>query len=102
MTYAGYSFEAILNQVMDGLGYDWQYAYEEPTLTTAGFQAKLFATKKGDPPTTRPPLNVLSAPCARKCEAYESVLFRTLLFIDEIIGYKIGDLHFSELVVLGR
>ena len=52
MTYAGCSFEAILNQVMNGLGYDWQYAYEEPILTTAGFQAKLVATKKGDPPTT--------------------------------------------------
>ena len=100
MTYAGCSFEAILNQVMDALGYDWQYANDEPTLTTAGYQAKLVATKMGDPPTTRPPLNVVSTPCARKCEATENVLFNTLLFIDEFFGYKIGDLHFFELVVL--
>jgi len=37
LTYAGYNFEAILNQTMYVLGFDWKYADEWPTLTTEGF-----------------------------------------------------------------
>jgi hypothetical protein len=36
LTYAGCSFEAILNQTMYALGFDWKYADEWPTLTTEG------------------------------------------------------------------
>jgi len=37
LTYAGCSFEALLNQIMYALGFDWKYAVEWPTLTTKGF-----------------------------------------------------------------
>jgi hypothetical protein len=77
LTYAGCSFEAILNQTMHRLGYDWKYADEWPTLNTEGFQAKLLVTKRGsDPPTSRPPLIVISRPCARTCQWYFKVPHR--------------------------
>ena len=81
------------------LGYDWKYAHEWPTLTTEGFKAKLLATKRGDPPTSRAPLNVVSRPCARNCEARQSAVVNALLFINHIFGYHIGDLYFTKLKI---
>jgi hypothetical protein len=54
LTYAGHSFEAILNQTMYALGFDWKYTDECPTLTMEGFHEKLIMTKRGssDPPTS--------------------------------------------------
>jgi hypothetical protein len=34
---------------MYALGYEWKYADDWPTLTAEGFQAKLYATKRGSP-----------------------------------------------------
>jgi hypothetical protein len=99
LTNKGCSFEAILNQTMYQLGYNWKYAYEWPTLAMKGFQTKLLTTKRGDPPTSRAPLNVVSRPCARSCEARESALVNALVFINDIFGYHIGDLHFTELIM---
>jgi hypothetical protein len=79
------------------LGYDWKYAHEWPTLTTEGFQAKLLATKRGDPLTSRAPLNIVSKPYTCSCEARKSVLVNVLVFINDIFGYHIGDLHFTQL-----
>ena len=81
------------------LSYNWKYAYEWPTLFTEGFQTKLHATKRGDPLTSRESLNVVSRPCARSYEARESALVNALVFINNIFGYHIGDLHFTELKI---
>jgi hypothetical protein len=80
LTYAGCSFKTILNQTMYALGYDWKYADEWPTCSTTRFQEKLLATKRGssDPPTSWPPLNVDSRPCACTFEARETALFNAL------------------------
>jgi hypothetical protein len=100
LTYARCSFEATLNQTMHRLGYDWKYAYEWPTLTTERFQTKLFVTKrKSDPPPRRPPLTIVSRPYARTCEAWECALLNVLLYVNDICGYHIGDLHFTELII---
>jgi hypothetical protein len=64
-----------------------------------GFQVKLLATKRRDPPTSRAPLNVITRPCACSCEARESGLVNALVFINDIFGYHIGDLHFTELIL---
>jgi len=56
-----------------------KYAAERPTLATEGFQDKLFVTKRGsNPPTSRPPLIVVSRPCARTYEARENALLNAL------------------------
>jgi hypothetical protein len=82
---------------MYALGYEWKYANDWPTLTAEGFQAKLYATKRGSPNSLS--LTVVSRPCGRSYEARESVLSNTLDFINEICGYKIGDLHFTEFMI---
>ena len=93
--------KAILNQTMYALGYDWKYTDEWPTRTTVGFQEKLLATKRGssDPTTSQPPLTVVSRPCARTFEARESALLNALLYVNDICGYKNGDLHFTEYII---
>jgi len=86
---------------MYALGFDWKYADECPTLTTEVFQEKLIMTKRGssDPPTSRPPLTIVSRPCARTFEARESALLNALLYVNDILSYYIGDLHFAEFIV---
>jgi len=86
---------------MYALGFDWKYANEWPTLTMEGFQEKLIMTKRGssDSPTSRPPLTVVSRPCACTFEARESALLNALLYANNICGYKIGDLHFAEYII---
>ena len=86
---------------MYALGYDWKYADEWPTCTTAGFQEKLLVTKRGssDPLTTHPPLTVISRPYARTFKARESALFNAFDYVNDICGYHIGDLYFTELVI---
>lgn len=79
MTNAGCNFEAILNQTIHGLGYERKYAHEVPPIVEA-------------------PLNIVSIPCHHSCVATESALFNMLNFIDDITGYKIGDLHLDLLV----
>ena len=86
---------------MYALGFDWKYDNEWPTLTMEGFQKKLVMTKRGssDPPTSRPSLSVVSRPCARTFEARESALLNALLYVNDICGYHIGDLHFAEYII---
>jgi hypothetical protein len=79
------------------LGYEWKCADDWPTLTAEGFQAKLYATKRGSPNSLS--LTVVSRPCVRTYEARESVLLNTLDFIIEICGYKTSDLHFTEFMI---
>jgi hypothetical protein len=76
-----------------------KYADERPPRTTAGFQEKLLITKRGsfDPPTSQPLLTVVIRPYARTFEARESAIFNALNYINDICGYHIGDLHFTEL-----
>ena len=61
-------------------------------------------TKRGssDPPTSRPPLTVVSRPYACTFEACESALLNALLYVNNICGYKIGDLHFAEYIIRRR
>ena len=97
MTYTACSFEAILEQVMKKIGYTWEYAYLSPVPTTAGFQAKLVATKRGK--NIGPSLIVVSRPCNRPAEATESVLCTTLTYISNTCGCRIGDLHYGQYII---
>ena len=100
MTYAGCSFEAILNQIMYHLGYNWEYAAERPTLTTQGFQGKLLViSRESNPVTSRALLIIVGRPYARICEARKSALLNVSLCFSDILSYKIGDLHFVEYII---
>ena len=74
---------------MYALGYDWKYADEWPTRTTKGFQEKLLVTKRGssDPPTSQPPLSIISRPRAHTFEARESAVLNALIYVKDICGY---------------
>jgi hypothetical protein len=36
----------------------------------------------------------------RRCEAKDSALIRALIFIDESLGYKIGDVNYVQYLLL--
>jgi hypothetical protein len=101
INYAVSSFEAILNQIIYALGYDWKYADDLTTCTMEGFQEKLLVTKRAssDPLTSQPPLTVVSRPCAHTFTTRESALFNALEYVSDICGYHISDLHFTDLII---
>ena len=41
-------------------------------------------------------LTVIGRPCARSCEARESALVNTLLYIIDGLAYEINDLHYNH------
>ncbi|XP_066392147.1 uncharacterized protein [Miscanthus floridulus] len=85
ITYASFSFEAILCQAMYHLGhYKWEYS---------GPVLKIFVTRSEG---SRPMLIVVSRPCERSCEVRESALVNTLCYISDILAYEMNDLHFSK------
>jgi len=64
-----------------------------PTPTTHGFQEHVRVTNLSPSPRTL--LIVVGRPCARSCEARESALVNTLLYITDGLGYEINDLHYN-------
>jgi hypothetical protein len=49
--------------------------------------------------TSRLLLIVDNIPCAWTCEARELALVNLLLYISDILSYKISDLHFTEYII---
>ena len=95
ITYARCSFEAILNQAMYHLGrYKWEYG--DPVLTSEGIQEKNLVTRRED---SWPMLIVVSRPCERTCEARESALVNTLLYITDGLAYEINDVDYNLYVM---
>lgn len=94
LTYASCSFGAIINQALHQLGgYSWHFG--EPIFTSEGIQERIVVTRGSSGPL----LMVMSRPCERSCEAKESALINTMIYISDICAYEINDLHFSEYVV---
>ena len=71
--------------------YGWEFA--GPAATTHGFQERVRVTILSASPRTL--LTVVGRPCARSCEARESALVNTLLYITYGLGYEINDLHYN-------
>jgi len=71
--------------------YEWQFA--GPTATTHGFQERVLVRRVSASP--RHLLTVVGRPCARSCEARESALVNTLLYITDGLAYKINDLQYN-------
>ena len=70
--------------------YKWEYG--GPVLTSEGIQEKILVTRSED---SRPMLIVVSRSCERSCEARESALVNTLLYITDGLAYKINDLQYN-------
>ena len=88
-TIASVSFRAILNQVMDTLG----LTCIEPYFTRGcRFQAKLSFYRVSQPNTIL--FDICSFVCGRHLEAEKSALIRALVYIDEVLGWTIGDRNY--------
>ena len=88
-----HSFQAILNQAIHQLGCHWQYG--GPTYTTYGFHYCVHVSLEPGP-VTSPLLSVISRPCAQTCEARESALMNILLYINDVLGYIMSDIHYTD------
>ena len=75
--------------------YEWEFG--GPTPTTHGFQECVRVTNLSASPQTL--LTIIGRPCARSCEARESALVNTLLYITDGLGYEINDLLYNLYVM---
>ena len=90
-TIVAVSFRAILNQFMDTLGLTCIGG--EPYFTRdLRFQAKLSFCRESQSNT--PLFDICGSICGRHWEAEESAPFRALVYIDEVLGWTIGDRNY--------
>ena len=75
--------------------YEWEFG--GPTPTTYGFQERVRAINLSASPRTL--LTVVGRPCARSCEAIESALVNTLLYITDGRAYEINDVDYNLYVM---
>ena len=90
LTIAGVSLGHILDQAIEQLGYDWDH--DSITWTTHGFQAKIRIYLEDGTPVGY----TFGQPCARRCEARESVVMHAMIYIDFARGYTINDIYYNE------
>ena len=96
-TIAAVSFRAIPNQVMDNLGLTFMSG--EPYFTRdLRFQAKLSFCRVSQQNT--PLFDICCSICGRHWEAEESAVVRALVYIDEVLGWTIGDLNYLRYLQL--
>jgi hypothetical protein len=96
-TIAAVSFGAIPNQVMDNLGLTFMSG-EPYFIRDLRFQAKLSFCRVSQPNT--PLFDIYSSICGRHWEAEESAVVRALVYIDEVLGWTIGDLNYLRYLQL--
>ena len=90
-TIASVSFRAILNQIMDTLGLTCMGG-ESYFTRGCRFQAKLSFYRVSQPNTIL--FDICSFVCGRHLEAEKSALIRALVYIDEVLGWTIGDRNY--------
>jgi hypothetical protein len=86
-------FAAILDQVVEQLGYDWDYDGHLGQYTIEGWQCALKLT---DAANCRSVGYIYGRSRLWRCEVRESAVIQTLLYIDEDCGYKAKDIHFHQ------
>ena len=92
------SLEEILYQAVEQLGY---YLTEEgPVYTREGLYQSSFKFWTMPDPTAKPMFTVYGKALPHRSEAKDSVLIRALIFIDDALGYKIGDVKYVDYLLL--
>ena len=93
------SLEEILCQAVEQLGY---YSTEEgPVQTREGLYHSFFFQFGTTPdPTAEPMFTIYGKALPRRSEAKDSALIRALIFIDDALGYKIGDVKYVDYLLL--
>mgnify|MGYP006913713913 CR=1 FL=1 len=97
-TFAAMSLEEILCQAVEQLGY---YSTEEgPVQTREGLYQSSFQFRTTPDPTAEPMFTIYGKALPRRSEAKDSALIRALIFIDDALGYKIGDVKYVDYLLL--
>ena len=92
------SLEEILCQAVEQLGY---YSTEEGLVyTREGLYQGSFKFQTMPSPTAEPMFTVYGKAPPRRSEAKDSALIRALIFIDDALGYKIGDVNYVQYLLL--
>ena len=92
------SLEEILCQAVEQLGY---YVIEVgPVYTRGGLYQSSFKFWTTPDPTAEPMFTVYDKALPRRSEAKDSTLIRALIFIDDALGYKIGDVNYVQYLLL--
>ena len=97
-TFTAMSIEEILCQAVEQLGY---YSTEEgPVYTREGLYQSSFQFWTTPDPTAEPMFTVYGKALPRRSEAKDNTLIRALIFIDDALGYKIGDVNYVQYLLL--
>ena len=97
-TFTAMSLEEILCQAVEQLGY---YLTESgPAYTREGLYQSSYEFRTTPDPTAEPMFTVYGKALPRRSEAKDSCLIRALIFIDDALGYKIGDLNYVQYMLL--
>ena len=93
VTYNAMGFRAPLNQAATQLGYQWEMHGD--CRTGRKFQNHISFHLTPDSP---PMFSVLGRAIDVIHEVYESALVHALIYIDEGLGYNIGDLNYNDYI----
>ena len=97
-TFTAMSLEEILCQAVEQLGY---YSTESrPAYTREGLYQNSYEFRTTPDPTAEPMFTVYGKAFPHRSEAKDSCLIRALIFIDDALGYKIGDLNYVQYMLL--
>jgi len=92
------NLEEILCQAVEQLGY---YSTEEgPVQTRKSPYQSSFQFRTTPDPTAEPMFTIYGKALPRRSEAKDSALIRALIFIDDALGYKIGDVKYVDYLLL--
>ena len=92
------SLEEILCQAVGQLGY---YSTEEgPVHTREGLYQGSFQFRTTLDPTAEPMFIIYGEALPRRSETKDNALIRALIFIDDALGYKIGDVNYVDYLLL--
>ena len=92
------SLEEILCQAVEQLGY---YSTESGlAYTREGLYQSSYEFRTTPDPTAEPMFTIYSNALPRRTEAKDSCLIRALIFIDDALGYKIGDVNYIQYLLL--
>jgi hypothetical protein len=92
-TFTAMSFQNILYQALEKLGYHW-YELGIPC-TNEGLHQTSIEVRSTPSPTVEPMFTIYGKALPRRYEAKDSALIRALIFIDESLGYNIGDVNYA-------
>jgi hypothetical protein len=97
-TFNTMSLKNILCQALEKLGYHW-YKSGTPR-TREGLYQTSIEVRSTPSSAAEPMFMIYGKALPRRCEAKDSALIRALIFIDESLGYKIGDVNYVQYLLL--